>query len=1050
MEATVVATKILDAVLPSRLLTMETTIILDVVVAHNARGALTLVSSVQCFVDVVIAHNARGALTLVSSVQCFVDVVIAHNARGAITPVSSVQCFLALYKTISGPSYVQPNDKSKYHPFVILGVKELSRSFLISTKEHNLSFSLSRNAHFTHCSNFVISRFLGLLFRNLVSVLSCNNKSQLSSPSSTSDLKTCPSRLDFHRSIAAQTFPFFEKLYRDVSLYDFDSTVILPFMYLTSGGKAETGDSGFACVSKIWIHPAHHNLHSTDEKSQKNIFALKKLRSNQIEDFKREAGALHTFAVHPHGHIIRLLTGFRHNGFFYLLFPWATGGSLRSFWREHPQPILDPEVSIWVAGQCLGLSDALREIHHQHYQGREKNHDHGRQGALFEVRAYHGDIKPENVLLFEGDRQGGIRHVWKIGDFGVSERFLVAARGGHIPKGFTPTYQSPEHQIEGRIDDRADIWSLGCVFLETVIWLLWGWNGLLSFRFIRQTPNRLDGQNYINSDTFFDIVDSTPDNVPVAVLKPAITQCIESLCCDPNISPYLTDFLHLIRRYLLDVNKHSRLSSDRLVKVLRQLHRRCVDTPAYTVAVPRPQKPPLSLRIIHCERRNRCVADSSTSGNSFTSSTPELILSRIINPRNIALPTHSYKHQQMALNSGAPTSSQWLDDYINLPLNQADPDSSTSESYDNIFNCNILAESYLQPPNFIEAQPNLRRVFDSISDPDEENCHRKAKRQKRERTLQKNSETNQSPTDTSISFNASDIPQLPSSSADVSKPRMFACPFSKKLGDKHLSTKDWKCCLGPGPGWNIHRLKEHLYRKHTAPSYQCPRCLVKFEDNSNLRQHQRNAESCTVHSDIGSNVEGIDAEQMIKLKKKSRRCSDEEKWNDIYRIIFRLNPEENLPSPYYEDNSPVSNCLGVDSLSQFQTYLQNRLRDRHKTQQDTSKIQACMELIRSFREAGDFSLPLPEVPSLVFNDDYSTMSYEPDTSTTFSETNEYSLNTSHEFEGINTDALAGLDLFDNSFETRFNEVFGLQSHPKPLRNPYQPPKTSSNVRGGLG
>ncbi|KAI0182900.1 kinase-like domain-containing protein [Xylaria flabelliformis] len=1005
--------------------------------------------------------------------------------------VSSVQCFLALYKPISGPSYVQPSfamgsGKCTY-PFVIIGVEELPRSFLISAKEHNLSFSPSRNAHFIHCSNFIISRFLSLLFRDSVSVLSCNNKSQLSSPSSASStfkLKTCPSPLDFHRSIAARTFPFFAKLYRNISLYDFDSTVVLPFMYLASGGKAETDDSGFACISKIWIHPAHHNFHDTDvgytlamfpvfyhsqhafklllftesadqsqkktqKKTQKNIFALKKLRSDRIEDFKREAGALHAFAVHPHGHIIRLLTGFRHNGSFYLLFPWATGGSLRSFWREHPQPILDPEVSIWVAGQCLGLSDALHEIHHQHYQRREKNHDHGRQGAFFELRAYHGDIKPENILLFEGDRQGGIRHVWKIGDFGVSERFLVAARGGDIPKGFTPTYQSPEHQIEGRIDDRADIWSLGCVFLETIIWLLRGWNGLLCFRLIRQTSTRLNGQNYINSDTFFDIVNSTPDNVPVAVLKPAITQYIESLCCDPNISPYLTDLLHLIRRYLFDVNKHSRLSSDRLVKVLRQLHRRCVDTPAYTVAVPRPQKPPLSLTIVHCERNNHCIADLSTSGNSITSSTPQSILSHFANPRNTARPTHSYKHQQMALGSGAPASSQWLDDYINQPLNQIDPYSSMSESCDSTFNYSILEENYLLPPDFTEARPNLRRVFDSITDPDEEKCHRKAKRQKREKTLQKNSERNQSPTKTSLPFNALDTPQLPSPSAAVSKPRMFACPFSRKLGDKYLTTKDWKCCLGPGPGWTIHRLKEHLYRKHTAPTYQCPRCLVEFENNSDLRQHQRNAESCTVHPDIGSNVEGIDAEQMIKLKKKSRRCSDEEKWNDIYRIIFRLNPEENLPSPYYEDNSPGSNYLGVDSLSQFQTYLQSRLRDCHKTQQDASKIQACMELIKSFRETGDFSLPLPEAPSLVFSDDYSTISYEPDASTTFSETNEYSLNTSHEFEGINTDALAGLDLFDNSFETRFNEVFGLQSHPKPLQNPYEPPKTSSNG-GELG
>ncbi|KAI0550050.1 hypothetical protein F4679DRAFT_544665, partial [Xylaria curta] len=996
------------------------------------------------------------------------EVVIAHTANGAIIPepfppfcrvdrVSGVQCFLVLYKPSSGPSYVQPSfvvgsDKYTY-PFVVLAVESLeaerringkelqpssmpyilrtasgpfrSSSFLsIPSKEHILGLSLSRNLYYSLFISIVMqpSSLNGLL---LLSKLSSTN-------AKTSYLGACPYYSNFHKSTATRAFPFFAESCGDISLYDFDSTVVLPFRPVSSGNKTARATSGYSCISKIWIHPAHQNFHDTVQKNQKNIFALKKLRSDRIEDFKREARALHGFAVHPHDHIVRLLTAFRHDGSFYLLFPWAAGGNLRSFWREHPQLVLDSEVLVWVAEQFLGITTALHEIHHQGYQG-----------VLAEVRAYHGDIKPENILLFEGDRQGGIRHVWKIGDFGVSRRFLVAARGGDVPKGFTPTYQSPEHRIEGRIDDRADIWSLGCVFLETVIWLLWGWKGLVSFRLMRERPTRSYGQHYSNIDGFVDVVHTIPDNASVPVLKPAVIQCIESLCCDSNISPYLKDLLHLIRRYLLDVNKHTRLSSDHLVKALRQLHRRCVDEPAYTVAVPRPQKPPLPITIVHCESHNRCIADLSTSGNPFTSKTPQSISFHIANPRNITQLLRAYKHQQMALGSGSLASSQWLDDYISQQLNQLNPDSSTSESCDDNFNFSIMEQNYLLPPNSMEAQPGLRRAFDSITDSDEEKCHRKPKRQKREKTLQKNSETTQSPIINSLPYNALDIPQLSSPSAAVSKPRMFACPFSKKLGDKYsTNTKDWKCCLGPGPGWNIHRLKEHLYRKHTAPSYQCPRCLAEFENNSDLREHQRNASSCIVHPDIGSNVEGIDAEQMIKLKKKSRRCSDEEKWNDIYRIIFRLNPGENLPSPYYEDITPVSNCLGVDSLSQFQTYLQSRLQDHHETRQSTSTIQACMELIQSFRKTGDISLPLPEAPSLVFEDDYSTMSYEPDSSTTFSTTtNDYNLNTSYEFKDMSADALAGLDLFDDPFETRFDEVFGLLSHPKPQPNPYQSPRT---------
>jgi serine/threonine protein kinase len=187
-----------------------------------------------------------------------------------------------------------------------------------------------------------------------------------------------------------------------------------------------------------------------NQKTPKNIFALKKLRSERIEDFKREARALRAFAVCPHDHIVRLLAAFRHEGSFFLLFPWATGGSLRSFWRGHPHPTVKTEISTWVAKQSLGIAAALYAIHYQPDEEKEEIHDYGQQGASIEVRGYHGDIKAENILLFDGDPASGARHVWKIGDFGVAKRFLVTARGGDIPKGFTPTYQSPEHLIEGR------------------------------------------------------------------------------------------------------------------------------------------------------------------------------------------------------------------------------------------------------------------------------------------------------------------------------------------------------------------------------------------------------------------------------------------------------------------------------------------------------------------------------------------------------------------------------------------------------------------------
>ncbi|KAF2964935.1 hypothetical protein GQX73_g8627 [Xylaria multiplex] len=146
---------------------------------------------------------------------------------------------------------------------------------------------------------------------------------------------------------------------------------------------------------------------------------------------------------------LRLLAAFRHGKSFYFLFPWASGGSLRSFWRAHPQPVARSEIATWVAEQSLGIATALHEIHCEDGSDLTLGHDFGQRCATSKVRGYHGDIKAENILLFEGDRYGD-HHIWKIGDFGVSKRFLVAPRGGDVPIGFTPTYQSPEHHTEGR------------------------------------------------------------------------------------------------------------------------------------------------------------------------------------------------------------------------------------------------------------------------------------------------------------------------------------------------------------------------------------------------------------------------------------------------------------------------------------------------------------------------------------------------------------------------------------------------------------------------
>jgi serine/threonine protein kinase len=76
----------------------------------------------------------------------------------------------------------------------------------------------------------------------------------------------------------------------------------------------------------------------------------------------------------------------------------------------------------------------------------------------------HKDIKPENILV---DRHGSVL----LADFGISKQY----QGETVtwgPTAFTEKYAAPEVAAQGSRDLSADIFSLGCVFLEMVTVIL--------------------------------------------------------------------------------------------------------------------------------------------------------------------------------------------------------------------------------------------------------------------------------------------------------------------------------------------------------------------------------------------------------------------------------------------------------------------------------------------------------------------------------------------------------------------------------------------------
>ncbi|KAF5551897.1 hypothetical protein FNAPI_7274 [Fusarium napiforme] len=156
----------------------------------------------------------------------------------------------------------------------------------------------------------------------------------------------------------------------------------------------------------------------------------------------------------------------------------------------------------------------------------------------------------------------------------------------------------------------------------------------------------------------------------------------------------------------------------------------------------------------------------------------------------------------------------------------------------------------------------------------------------------------------------------------------FACPFYKNDPERYANTRS--CC---GPGWEtVHRVKEHIFRSHTHPEHECQRCFQPFKTELKLSKHLRASPPCEVQSRNTQEHDGINASQSKALHARARKCDpgadlkevEEQRWNDVYKIIF---PGGGLvPTPYY-DRLQKSNNDDFDTnlMSDFEQRIQGKV-----------------------------------------------------------------------------------------------------------------------------
>lgn len=185
------------------------------------------------------------------------------------------------------------------------------------------------------------------------------------------------------------------------------------------------------------------------------------------ESFTSEFEALEKVSRLNHSHLAEVTASITKGQEKLFVFPWAEL-NLRQYWQRDSRSIQRSQVQSgqWAQQQLTGLASALDALH---------NNDFG--------SCRHGDLKPENILWFKDQSNLASPGRLVISDFGFAKfSSQQDANQDDLLKAYTPAYSPPEVQKAPKRSRKYDIWSLGCIYLEFVTWLMHGFEAVETLR----------------------------------------------------------------------------------------------------------------------------------------------------------------------------------------------------------------------------------------------------------------------------------------------------------------------------------------------------------------------------------------------------------------------------------------------------------------------------------------------------------------------------------------------------------------------------------------
>ncbi|KAF2110564.1 kinase-like domain-containing protein [Lophiotrema nucula] len=269
--------------------------------------------------------------------------------------------------------------------------------------------------------------------------------------------------------------------------------VVLPYLEQT-----KIGSGGFSTVYEIMVHTSHQNFESDVERIGRSGIRMVRKKLTAITSnstAKDEAELLFLLCSQRHDNVVELITSYSQDNFTNLIFERADMDLHEFLLAEKRVPGFVENRTIFNA--ILGLARGLEYIHgFKVMEGMDK------KNASTYMFGSHQDIKPRNVLVRKTK--------FVLADFGLMRLKTSVEDSKTLWKNGTVEYGAPECRDPDTLEQRhigraSDIWSLGCVLAEVMVYMQEGHGGLEEFR-----KSRVSNGTYGKISRFHDEVGPSP------------------------------------------------------------------------------------------------------------------------------------------------------------------------------------------------------------------------------------------------------------------------------------------------------------------------------------------------------------------------------------------------------------------------------------------------------------------------------------------------------------------------------------------------------------